>query len=465
MDVERWTAQLSEPLRDRPVIVGFEPLAGMTATVESLRRWGARRPLLIARGVGTGPLPAAEDADVLVLEAGATAMMSEDVRAMTALAENLPVEVVERVTAYDPGGDGVWWVGPFVHSRTLLGRPVLGGRPASWAAIEDKTSVDRLWAAAGVEHVRSAVAPPDLCALSSAARTLDRGDATVWSGDMRDGLNGGADYVRWVRTGEQARTAAAFFTDHCDSVRVMPFLEGVPCSIHGVVLPDGVAALRPVELVVLRQPRTGRFAFAGVSTWWDPPSADREAMREVARRAGAVLSRDFGFRGGFSVDGVLTADGFLPTELNSRFSGGLARIARAIPDLPMQLVQMSLVTGRDPRVSAAGLEALLVPAADANRSGDVTGVSAAVRLAETHSVDVVLSAGAFTPAAVDVATGTVLAGPNAMGTFVRFQPAAGTLAPGSRMAPYAIAALSFADRVWGTDFGPLEAAPDVRTAA
>ena len=51
-------------------------------------------------------------------------------------------------------------------------------------------------------------------------------------------------------------------------VRVMPFLEGVPCSVHGIVLPDGTAALRPVELVTLR--RGTDLVYAGCATFWDP---------------------------------------------------------------------------------------------------------------------------------------------------------------------------------------------------
>jgi hypothetical protein len=37
-----------------------------------------------------------------------------------------------------------------------------------------------------------------------------------------------------------------------DRVRVMPFLEGIPCSIHGIVFAEHVAALQPLEMVTLR---------------------------------------------------------------------------------------------------------------------------------------------------------------------------------------------------------------------
>ena len=38
---------------------------------------------------------------------------------------------------------------------------------------------------------------------------------------------------------EERADALDFFKSRCDRVRVMPFLEGVPCSIHGIVLPEG----------------------------------------------------------------------------------------------------------------------------------------------------------------------------------------------------------------------------------
>ena len=128
-------------------------------------------------------------------------------------------------------------------------------------------------------------------ALSAAAHDLDGGLGTVWSGDAREGFNGGGEYVRWVRDDWQARDASDFFAEHCDRVRVMPFLDGVPCSIHGVVFPDGVAALRPVEMLTLRTTDDNarhRFVYGGMSTHWDPPVADREAMRP-ARRVAARL--------------------------------------------------------------------------------------------------------------------------------------------------------------------------------
>ena len=160
-------------------------------------------------------------------------------------------------------------------------------------------------------------------------------------------LNGGADYVRWIRTSDQAIAAAEFFAANCARVRVSPFLEGVPCSVHAIVLPDGVVVLMPMELISLRRPEDGRFVYAGMGTSWDPAPADAAEMRSLARALGRYLQRTYGYRGAFGVDGVLTADGFVATELNPRFSGGLTRFAAVAPDAQLELVQINALLGRD----------------------------------------------------------------------------------------------------------------------
>ena len=146
----------------------------------------------------------------------------------------------------------------------------------------------------------------------------------------------------------------------------MPFLEGVPCSIHGIVLPDGLAVLRPVEMVTLR--RGHEFSYAGCATYWDPDPIAREQMRTVARRAGARLRDEVDFRGTFTVDGVLTSDGFWPTELNPRFGAGIMTIARGT-GIPMVLVNDLIVGGHDIGRSAAELEDVVVTHGDARRGG------------------------------------------------------------------------------------------------
>lgn len=385
MEDAEWTRWLAEPVRGRKVILAYRVLAGMTPLVDALRTWGAQRPLLVSVGRGTGPLPPVDTYDLVTLDEPPPDTMTEEVRRAAALAAEPPAKVIAAVEAYDPNREAVWWLTPFGSNAPQLGRQVLGGRPDQWAALEDKTLCDELWEEAGIAYAPSRTVPAVVADLDAAARELDGGRGTVWSGDAREGLNGGSDYVRWVRTPDHADHACAFFAAHCDRVRVMPYLDGTSCSIHGFVLPDGVAALRPVELVQLPEPDSGTFESGGMSTWWDPPSRVRDSMRAAARAVGRVLDRRVGYRGGFSIDGVVTEEGFLPTELNPRFSGGLTTLARAVPELPIELVQLNAMLGRDIRMSAAELEDRIVSAADEDRGGRVMALVPAV--APTDSVE------------------------------------------------------------------------------
>lgn len=434
-------------LQDRKLILGVGPLAGVTRHVEMLRQHGARRPLVLARSLGTGPLPDPADADITMLDLPVAATLSADLRLEVRYLQDPPPAVTSAVEAYDPERAARWWVAPYVGLAEVGGRAVLGPRRAEWVALEDKTVIDGVFDACGVARPPSVVTAARREDPVRAAAATDAGGGTVWSGDAHAGMNGGAELVRWVRDPREARVAAADLAAVCQRVRVAPFVEGVPCSIHGIVLPDGVAALRPVELLTLRD-AGGRFFYSGMASWWDPPHDDREAMRSAARRVGAELGRRVGFRGGFSVDGILSADGWVPTEVNTRFSGGLSMLSRGIPDLPLQLLQVALVEGVDTGARCGDLEDLLVGAADAHRT---TASHAFTRTAPDDG-----EAEATTP------DGTVVFGPSLIGGLVRLLPASDALRPGDRVAPLSARALAVADERWGTGFGPCTPAVDVR---
>jgi hypothetical protein len=461
IDVEALRAHLMEPLRGRKVILGYRYLASILPALGILDSLGCPKPMVIARGIGTGELPEPDAAVVHMMDMS-TGSMTEEVRSLERLTLSPPAELLAAVDAYDPDHEAVWWLGAIGMNIPVDGRPVYGGRPPAWAALENKTTVEEIWEGVGASRAPSEVV--DLRRdLSSVAQRLDTGDGTVWAGDTRDGTNGGGDYVRWVRDPVDARSAMEFFSAHCDRIRVMPFLEGVPCSIHGLVLPDGVVPLRPMELVTLRSLEQSRFMYGGLSTWWDPPDADREQMRELARRVGTLLRDLHGFAGAFGIDGVLTRDGFRPTELNSRFSGGLTVISRGIPELSLEMLQVNLVAGHDVGVTAVDLESPLVAATDRNRVGRAAAITDAVRPNESTTVPVISTDGRLSEAPhPDARLGEVVMGPTAVGALIHFVPKTGLLTRGMRIAPLNAAVMRFSDRHWGTTFGPVQVAPDVR---
>jgi len=259
--------------------------------------------------------------------------------------------------------------------------------------------------------------------------------------------------------------ALTFFGPRCDRVRVMPFLDGVPCSIHGIVLPDGTAAFRPVELAIMRG-EGRRFVYGGQGTTWDPPDADREEMRDLARRTGEHLRGRVGYRGGFGIDGVLTVDGFRPTELNTRMSGGLSTLAQGVDPAAFTLLGIACVAGHDPGVTVAELEAWALPAMDGTRVAKAIAMSARRLGDDTVDLPVrwdgaalhLASAGPDADAAADA---TVMVGPSAVGSYAKVN--GDLLHRGDRLATLNAALLRFLDAELDAGFGEVEIPPDLRT--
>src|SRR5256714_4067836 len=303
MDGQYYKELLRPLFEGRKVVLIGQPLAGATVPVEFLNDYRADSVLVVANGVGTGPLPDPAEATSFVIDTPAADLL-EDLRQNDAMLASLPAEARAAIDGFDPEGRALVMLPFFGHclEPDVGGREVFGHRRREWTALEDKSTIDGLWDELGVRRAPSETVAVD--SLASAAARIDQGAGTVWSGDIRDGHHGGATLVRWVVDDADASAATALLTANCDRARVMPFLEGVPCSIHGMVFPDAVIAFRPVEMVVLRRARPRQFVYAGCGTFWDPPDDDREYMRVIARRVGEALAERVGYGGAFPIDGV-----------------------------------------------------------------------------------------------------------------------------------------------------------------
>lgn len=456
--LEQWRRHLSGVVAGRKVICGVMPLAGMNDLVRLLADAGARKPLLAYSSPGAGPTITEDDAVLVQVDVAPHRTMTEELRAHDQVLRSLPQTVRRQIDDYDPEHEALWFVGPFAGTEPVDGRAVLGGREPAWVALEDKTVVDDLWDAVGQPRSPSQVVEVSPALLGETSDRFDRGHGVVWVADARDGFNGGGEFTRWVRTREERARALAFFAGRADRVRVMPFLEGVPCSIHGFVLPDGTAALRPVELAIMRGAGR-RFLLGGQGTSWDPPEEDRIAMRHLVRRTGALLRDRVGYRGGFGIDGVLTADGFRPTELNPRFSGGLAVQARAVDAALFHLLQLNLVAGRHPEVTADAFEALALPALDAHRTVQARALAPQQLVEDSLEVGVQWDGHRLRPHAEG--NMRLVVGPSPVGAFAKVDILEGTPLPG-RVGPLNAALVRFLDEELDAGFGPVEPAPDVR---
>ncbi|MFI9810672.1 ATP-grasp domain-containing protein [Saccharothrix variisporea] len=369
--------------------------------------------------------------------------------------------VREVLEDFDPTGDALVISTPYVHTPEFAGRPVLNARRPEWVDLENKTTIDALWDELSAPRAPAVVLDLDFEGLWEATLKLDRGAGVVWSGDG-PAINGGANFVRRVRNREEALDAFEVLAPKCEFVRVMPFLEGIPVSVHGIVFPDGTAVLRPIEMVVPRRAGQARFLYAGCASYYDPPTRIREEMRNLARRVGERLRETVDYRGTFTLDGIATADGFLPTEINTRYGGAMVCFEDALPQLPLALVQVALVAGHDLGVSSIEFEELLVGAADAFRHGSVGANVRALNPTETVERPIVFTEWSCRFAHPDETPhGYLRLRPSPLGARLELDFVADQLTLGRPVVALTVAAFALADQEWGTALGPLEPAVPV----
>jgi hypothetical protein len=467
MDGSYWTAQLRPLFEGRRVILTNQVIAHATLTVRLVRSLGASEVFVLATGgTGMGEVVGPDEAVSLSLDVRSDDMLGA-IRASNAALRDLPEVALAALRRFDPERNALV-IGDFLtESPALDGRPFLAYRRAAWLALDDKTRIDGFWDRAGVVRCPSEVVDVTSSAsLLSAVRRLDRGHGTVWAADASHGWNGGAEGVRWVHDDDvdESRTILGRVARF---VRIMPFLEGVPCSIHGVVFPDHVIALRPAEMVVFRR-SDGSFFYAGCATFWDPPDADREEMRAIARRVGEQLRTEVDYRGAFTVDGVMSVEGFRPTELNPRNGAALNMMVRDLAgELPFQILLDALVAGVPGDWRAVELEQMLLGHVDEHRAGGTwRTLPGALDPRDDHPLTI--STGPDGAISVseqqdgELADAHVSTGPSAIGGFVRAVFVSERTPKGPSVARRAQAFWAWADHELELGVGPLEASTAVR---
>ncbi len=459
-DVDYYRDLLRPVFENQRFLVAGDVMASILRLAKQIGDLGAERPFLLAAAPGVGEQPSEEEAVSRLLPVTGGHII-ECLRRFEPLLAKLPEEIQEAVERWDPErrARSLFWF-TFTDVPQVGGRPRYAYRPPAWAAIEDKTECPRFFDAIGLRRGPLAVVAADSAVMSAAARRLDAGSGTVWAGDASEGLNGGGLYVRWVRDPQTEAQACEFFEAHCARVRVMPFVEGIPCSLHGIVFPSGTSVFRPVEMIVLRG-SDARLRYVGTSSFWDPPAAERERMRDLVRRVGEGLRQQVGFRGAYTVDGVLGEHGFVPTEINARIGGAVNDLYGTNPELPLHALALAATEGEDLDYRPEELERLVLDGADAKRAGSVrTVVSRKIEDGEAHHL--VRHGKGFRDAADgETPDGVLAAGSNPAGGFLFYRPDPSRFEVGASMAPEAVAALAAADRWYETGFGELSAPLDV----
>jgi hypothetical protein len=184
-------------------------------------------------------------------------------------------------------------------------------------------------------------------------------------------------------------------------------------------------------------------------------------MRALAKTVGTHLRATHGYQGTFTIDGVLTRDGFLPTELNPRFGGALSVVARGVPDLPLYPLHMAISAGVDVDWRPQELESILLTLVDAHRNGGCATLSPVPTDVE-RQLTLREDGETWQPCDASEATVHVRSGPSAAGTFIRVTFDSERTPIGPPAGPRAASVLAYLDGLWGLELGPMEAALDVR---
>jgi hypothetical protein len=243
----------------------------------------------------------------------------------------------------------------------------------------------------------------------------------------------------------------------------MPFLEGIPCSIQGIVASPGVSVFRPIEVITFVRSGKAELLYAGEASYWDPDPDALAEMREIGRRAGEALAERVGFRGAYSVDGVLTASGFYPTELNTRISSGLLLLELSLPELPLTLLALATQAGDRVELSPERLEALIDAAVEVRRHAVATvPVRTPPKGVRRLSLKLDEQEGYVLDPHRERTDGELILCRSEVGGLLQLLASSARTPAGPTFAPRAAAAYQLAERLLSLGFGSLDVAPGVR---
>ena len=371
MLIEQYREQVRMIVAGRPWIVTTGVVVSSLKIATQLRGLGATKVLAIGISRGTGSLEN-DDESIQLLNFGMADVpdMMDAIRLEEQTLGNLPDDVLSLVRDFDPTQQARVVGNIYSGHEWIAGRKTIGYRPKSWQNLEDKMIVDKLWDQAGVRRAPSRIVTLSECSFdilwTSMVPRYDWGSGTVWVGDNKSGWHGGAKMLRWVRDKKDARNAYEFFADSCDTIRMMPFMDGIPCSIHGWVFKDKTIGLRPCEMLIFQREGISNLTYSGASTNWKPSEPYRQEMVDSVVKVGDHLRETVGYRGSFTMDGVMTIQGFMPTELNPRFGGALNRMSASLPDLPLYLLHLCTIEDPNISIDPESFRRLIVEAAERN---------------------------------------------------------------------------------------------------
>jgi hypothetical protein len=173
VDAQYWDDLVASTVTGRRWVAAFDVLGGLGRFAERMARQGAEGLFVIAGSRGTGDLPPPGFASWQVLGISADTIMN-GIREFEGALVDLPADVVAAVDEFDPEGSARVLRTVVAVDHPVAARDCYGTRPAAWAELEDKLSVDQLWDAAGVTRAASVIAAASGEDLKKEAATCQR---------------------------------------------------------------------------------------------------------------------------------------------------------------------------------------------------------------------------------------------------------------------------------------------------
>jgi hypothetical protein len=346
-------------------------------------------------------------------------------------------------------------------------RPRLGPKNRAWAALEDKTAVDGVWDRLGVPR-----APSLVCDLTDTftdiAAAFERGPLVAACRPPESRPSAGGENLWWFHGPPPQSFPKP--GDPPQRVRLMPLLAGLPCRLHGLVTPTRVIAFPPLENVTLLR-AGGTFFCAGATLLAagrpprQPPHAGTTGrapglgtLGDLTVEIGTRLRRQHGYLGGFAVDGVTTADGFRPTELNTRLTSAFESCEAPLRVL-LHAVNLLARAGHDPP-SAARIGHAAGAALRDEPDVHLYGAARTASRAGSRHHTLAVTRPAPTASAPDGSPdGTLSLAPSPRGWLLHATIRRAALPAGTPVCAVAPAVFAAADAAFGTDFGLLEPPP------
>jgi hypothetical protein len=455
---------LREVFSSRPWLAVSDVEQGAAATATALSDLGATEILAVGVNKGVGDID--PGLKMLRFDRPPVDEMMDSIRQADRLLRNPPKSILEEIDRWDPDQRARSIVDFLFAEGNICGRATFGARERRWEALEDKTMLSTLAGAARLDNtVGQVVSLNDSDAVLNAHKKLASELGTVWAVDNAAGWHGGGHGTFWIGDEQAAHRHRESLLAQHGTIRVMPFIEGIPCSIHGMVHKGEAIAFRPMELLTYRDHAEHQIIYAKAASLWDPAETDREAMRRAARLIGDELHRRVDYRGVFTLDGIMSQNGFVPTEVNTRFGGALPPTVKGADReaINLNLLNLAVIEGLAEDLDAGMLESWITEALDRHRWA--RGMFQTL-IRPTDEKTITIGRGPDgslhpVPDDADDPVGTIAWGPRGTGGLM-FVNAATTLTTGPSSAPAILELAQCASHALGADLPLLEPAREVR---